>query len=176
MLCVATSFDTILLSVIQVSFTTPIVRVNENVQSGSTQVCLIADSASARPYTVVVGRRPSGSNPATRKFIAESSQHNVHFLPTASEDYTINNADLTVTFPAGEPMEQCIPVGIVDDEVALEGEETFQFFFVTLPEGVVAGDPDEAVVTIVDDDDGKRFTSGPVARKKAIYKHGDLAI
>ena len=52
-------------------------------------------------------------------------------------------------------MEQCIPVGIVDDEVALEGEETFQFFFVTLPEGVVAGDPDEAVVTIVDDDDGK---------------------
>ena len=52
-------------------------------------------------------------------------------------------------------MEQCIPVGIVDDEVALEGEETFQFFFVTFPEGVVAGDPDVAVVTIVDDDDGK---------------------
>ena len=52
-------------------------------------------------------------------------------------------------------MEQCIPVGIVDDEVALEGEETFQFFFDTLPEGVVAGDSDEAVVTIVDNDDGK---------------------
>ena len=49
-------------------------------------------------------------------------------------------------------MEQCIPVGIVDDEVTLEGEETFQFFFDILPEGVVAGDPDEAVVTIVDDD------------------------
>ena len=52
---------------IQVSFTTPNVRVNENIQSGSTQVCLIADSASARPYTVVVGRRPSGDNPAIRK-------------------------------------------------------------------------------------------------------------
>ena len=69
-----------------------------------------------------------------------------------NSDYTIENADLTVTIPAGAPMEQCIPVGIVDDEVALEGEETFQFFFDTLPEGVVAGDPDDAVVTIVDDD------------------------
>ena len=44
-------------------------RVNEDVPSGSTQVCLIADSASPRPYTVVVGRRPSGDNPATRKFL-----------------------------------------------------------------------------------------------------------
>ena len=73
----------------------------------------------------------------------------------ASEDYTIESADLTVTFPAGEPMEQCIPVGIVDDEVALEGEETFQFFFDTLPEDVIAGDSNEAIVTIVDDDDGE---------------------
>ena len=78
-----------------------------------------------------------------------------NFVLLASDDYTIESADLTVTIPAGEPMEQCIPVGIVDDEVALEREETFQFFFVTLPEGVVAGDPDEAVITIVDDDDGK---------------------
>ena len=46
-------------------------------------------------------------------------------------------------------------MGIVDDEVALEGEETFQFFFAALPEGVVAGDPNEAVVTIVDDDNSK---------------------
>ena len=47
-------------------------------------------------------------------------------------------------------------MGIVDDEVALEGEETFQFFFVSLPEGVVAGDANEAVVFIVDDDNGKK--------------------
>ena len=104
---------------------------------------------------MVVGRRPSGENPATRKFLAESSQHNVHFLPTASEDYTINNADLAVTIPVGEPMEQCIPVGIVDDEVALEREETFQFFFDTLPEDIIAGNSNEAIVTIVDDDDGE---------------------
>ena len=60
-----------------------------------------------------------------------------------------------MTIPAGEPMEQCISVGIVDDEVALEGEETFQFFFDTLPEDVIAGDSNEAIVTIVDDDDGE---------------------
>ena len=74
------------------------------------------------------------------------------FIITAGDDYTINSADLTVTIPAGEPMEQCIPVGIVDDEVALEGNETFQLFFETLPDNVAAGDPDEAVVIIVDDD------------------------
>ena len=74
------------------------------------------------------------------------------FLPTATEDYTIESDDLTVTIPAGEPMEKCIPVAIVDDEVALEREETFQFFFDTLPEGVVAGEPNEVVVTIVDND------------------------
>ena len=45
-------------------------------------------------------------------------------------------------------------MGIVDDEVALEGEETFQFFIFTVPEGVEAGEENEAVVTILDDDDG----------------------
>ena len=54
-------------------------------------------------------------------------------------------------------MEQCIPVGIVDDEVTLEGEETFQFFFETLPDNVITGDPDEAVVTIVEDDESRIF-------------------
>ena len=58
---------------IRISFTTPAVRVNEDVPSGSTQVCLIADSSSPRPYTVVVGRRPSGDNPATRMFIVDIS-------------------------------------------------------------------------------------------------------
>ena len=57
------------------SFTTPAVRVNEDVPSGSTQVCLIADSASPRPYTVVVGRRPSGDNPATRKLLRLTVRH-----------------------------------------------------------------------------------------------------
>ena len=82
----------------------------------------------------------------------------INFLiPTAGEDYTIESADLTVTIPAGAPMEQCIPVGIVNDEVALEGEETFQFFFDTLPEGVVAGEPNEALVTILDNDGKATF-------------------
>ena len=137
--------------VIRVSFTIPLVRVAEDV--GSTQVCLIADTASARQYTVVVGRRPSGDNPATRKYWRYFIVAHVTVYPLAAGgDYTIDNADLTVPIPAGEPMEQCIPVGIVDDEVALEGEETFQFFFDTLEPGVVAGDQSETVVVILDND------------------------
>ena len=66
--CELLSYQSLTPPVIRVFFTTPAVRVNEDVPSGSTQVCLIADSASLRPYTVVVGRRPSGDSPATRKF------------------------------------------------------------------------------------------------------------
>ena len=50
-------------------------------------------------------------------------------------------------------------MGIVDDEVALEGEETFQFFIFTVPEGVEAGEENEAVVTILDDDDGNGYVN-----------------
>ena len=59
-------------------------------------------------------------------------------------------------FPAGEPVERCVPVGIVDDSVTSEGNETFMFVLDTLPEGVVPGENPEADVTIIDDDrDGK---------------------
>jgi hypothetical protein len=80
-------------------------------------------------------------------------------LLAAGEDYTISNADLMITLPAGEPVEQCIPVGIVDDRVALEGEETFQFFFESVPEGVDTRFPNEAFVTIVDNDEGINLKS-----------------
>ena len=87
-----------------------------------------------------------------------TSSFHIRFSFAANIDYTIESADLTVTIPAGEPMEQCIPVGIVDDEVALEGNETFQFFFETLPDNVITGDPDEAEVTIVEDDASRMFS------------------
>ena len=48
-------------------------------------------------------------------------------------------------------------MGIVDDAVALEGEETFQLFFDTLPEGVVAGDPSREEITIIDNDGQWQF-------------------
>ena len=79
------------------------------------------------------------------------------FLPlhTAMDDYTVDMEDLTVTVPAGMPTEMCIDVGIVNDDIALEEDETFEFYFDELDDGVSATDPSEAVVTIVDEDDGK---------------------
>ena len=70
-------------------------------------------------------------------------------------DYTVSSNDLTVTILAGEPTQQCISVGIVDDEVALEGDETFEVYFSMLEPGVVAREPSEALVTISDDDNGE---------------------
>ena len=71
----------------------------------------------------------------------------------AGVDYTINMADLTVTFPAGAPQEQCVPFFAVDDDIALEGDETFQFVIEPSPNTQV-GSPDMAEVTIVDQDTG----------------------
>ena len=53
------------------------------------------------------------------------------------------------------PTEMCIDVGIINDRVAYEGNETFYFFFADLDNGVFATDPSEAEVTIIDDDTGK---------------------
>ena len=44
---------------------------------------------------------------------------------------------------------------ILDDDVALEEEETLAVLFETLPEGVEPGDEPNATVTIVDDDECK---------------------
>lgn len=74
------------------------------------------------------------------------------------DDYTINQDDLTVSFPAGAPVEMCIPIGIVNDDVVLENPETFTLDFETLPSGVIPGDNPEAVVTIIDDDPCKSET------------------
>ena len=53
------------LAEITVTFTTPDVSVDEDV--GSTDVCFLADTPSARSYEVQLGREASGTNPATRK-------------------------------------------------------------------------------------------------------------
>ena len=69
----------------------------------------------------------------------------------AGEDYSVASSALTVTVPAGAPQRLCVPVSITDDDIA-ERPEMFRFMFQTLPDGVVAGDPSETVVTITDND------------------------
>ena len=77
----------------------------------------------------------------------------------AGMDYTINMNDLTVTFPAGAPQEQCVPFFAVDDDLALEGNETFQFVIEPSPNTQV-GSPDMAEVTIIDQDTGMTLVIG----------------
>ena len=54
---------------INVSFTTPDVMVQENVSSGSTEVCFMPSTSSAQPYTIEVSQMPAGQFPATCKFV-----------------------------------------------------------------------------------------------------------
>ena len=57
--------------------------------------------------------------------------------------------------PSGSPRERCIPIGIVNDSIALEEPETFIFEFETLPSGVVRGGNPTALVNITEDDVSK---------------------
>ena len=74
---------------------------------------------------------------------------------TVGVDYTVVREDLTIMISAGSPRERCIPVGIVNDSIALEEPETFIFEFDTLPSGVVRGENPTAVVNITEDDVSK---------------------
>ena len=65
-------------------------------------------------------------------------------------DYT--SGPYTVTFPAGQTT-ATFDVPIIDDNI-FEGNENFILTIdgTSLPTGVTASSPDEATVTIVDDD------------------------
>ena len=56
----------------------------------------------------------------------------------------------TASFAAGSTR-ACVEFIIVDDSIALEGDETFTATFAT-PDGFLAEDPSTSIVTIIDDD------------------------
>lgn len=68
-------------------------------------------------------------------------------------DYTINAAALTVIFPAGAPVQQCIPFNPVDDDFAREENETFHFT-IDPRFNIRIVSPDMAEVTIIENDFG----------------------
>jgi len=67
-------------------------------------------------------------------------------------DVDYNSGPYTVTFPVGETS---VPFDVpITDDITFEGNETFMLTInsSSLPSYVTVGDPDEATVTIVDDD------------------------
>ena len=64
---------------------------------------------------------------------------------------------LTASFTSGTTR-ACVNFIVRDDNVALEGDETFTATFET-PEGFLTTDPSTATVTIIDDD-GQLYISG----------------
>lgn len=64
---------------------------------------------------------------------------------------------LSAIVPAGTPTRSCLVVDIVDDDIALEGNETFvvEFDEDELEDRVVPMEPEQAIVTIQDNDEGE---------------------
>ena len=71
------------------------------------------------------------------------------------EDYGIDpeipQFDINENTVAGEPV--CMPIAIIDDIIALEGEEQLRLFFAGLPnDEAQVGPISEVCVSILDDD------------------------
>ena len=69
-------------------------------------------------------------------------------LPATSSDFLPET--LIASFAAGAT-EACVEFIVINDPIALEGDETFDVDF-DPPEGILPGTPPTATVTIIDDD------------------------
>ena len=69
---------------------------------------------------------------------------------TAGSGTEFIDSPLTSSFPAGSTR-ACVNFAILDDTLALEGDETFTATFET-PDGFISVKPSTATVTILDDD------------------------
>ena len=99
----------------------------------------------------------------TKLFAVPIDTDNYIYMPKSfnyaglNADYSIASQELTVEVPAGMVQPQCINTDIIDDNIAMEGNETFRVMFTGLPEGVFPGGNNGTTVEIVDND-GKSLT------------------
>ena len=116
----------------EIEFEFPDYTVNE--EDGSVEVCVVLNTAIAEQLIIEleVTDRPASSNPATE-----------------GEDFP---SDIfPVTFNAGENTTFCVDVAVIDDDIALEGDEQFRVIFSEL-NGARVGENSESTITIQDDD------------------------
>ena len=78
------------------------------------------------------------------------------YVYTATQDFTAISKNLT--FPVGDQHRSCVDIQILDDTLALEGDERFflQFTILTLTHDITIGQPNTSYVIIIDND-GKNF-------------------
>ena len=116
----------------EIEFEFPDYTVNE--EDGSVEVCVVLNTAIAEQLIIEleVTDRPASSNPATE-----------------GEDFP---SDIfPVTFIPGENTTFCVDVAVIDDDIALEGDEQFRVIFSEL-NGARVGENSESTITIQDDD------------------------
>ena len=75
----------------------------------------------------------------------------IYYAYTASQDF-IAISELS-TFPPGDQHQSCIDIQILDDTLALEGDEHFLLqFSLPLTHNVIIGQPNSSYVIIIDND------------------------
>ena len=77
-------------------------------------------------------------------------QSSITFSTVADSVGDFISGTQTASFAAGSTR-ACVEFIIVDDSIALEGDETFTATFAT-PDGILAENPSTSIVTIIDDD------------------------
>ena len=127
-----------------VSFEQSTYNVNED--NGLTQLILVLSNPLSTD-TIVQVNNSNGS--ATGKYL---NNHYYYYSMTNTGDVDYDSGPYIVIFPAGMTSVS-LNVSIINDDM-LEDEENFLLTIdlSSLPNNVTVGDPEEAIVTIVDDD------------------------
>ena len=79
----------------------------------------------------------------------------INYVYTASQDFIATSKQST--FPVGNQHQSCVDIQIVDDTLALEGDERFLLqLSIPPPLDVITGQPNTSQVVIIDND-GMKF-------------------
>ena len=131
-----------------ISFSTENVEVGE--EDGSAEICLDLSVPLSTDLQVVVSAS-AGTGTFHFTFMSIFSQcDNPIVSNTADSGSDFLAGTQTASFTAGSTR-ACVNFVIIDDDLALEGDETFTATFET-PDGFASVDPSTATVTIIDND------------------------
>ena len=117
-------------------------------EAGGVEVCVALITTITQPLTieVQVTDKPASTNPAGLVIIYVAAYTGNHCIipSTEAEDFVAET--VTLTFQPGEDC-VCFNTTVINDDIALEGDEQFRVIFSEL-NGATVGDIDEACVTI----------------------------
>ena len=142
-------------AVVNIRFGRPNVTVDED--DGEFMMCVVKDRDTAVPVNVTITTSPgSATEGQGEREREDEGETNTLFLPSCSTDYNPANVPGYVVIPGNASMACFTSDSVLDDEIALEDNETFVLSIDEVdPDDPRVNVPDEDTTVIILDEDGK---------------------